>query len=140
MSAKPFLDTNIIVYSFDKSAPEKRAKSLKIIRDPDSRMISWKVVQEFCNVALHRFATPMLAADMEDYLRLILLPACRVMPTPQLFQQAIRIQSQTKYHFYDSLVVASALAAGAETLLSEDLQSDRVIGNLRIVNPYASGD
>lgn len=138
MSAKRFLDTNILVYSFDQNAPEKRKKSLEIIKDIDSWVISWQIIQEFCNVALHRFTKPISPEDLEDYLRLILLPACRIMPTAQLYEQAIRIQSQTKYRFYDSLVVASALAAGANTLYSEDLQADRVIGNLRIVNPYAT--
>lgn len=88
-------------------------------------------------MALHRFAKPISPEDLEDYLRLILLPACRIMPTAQLYEQAIRIQSQTKYRFYDSLILASALAAGVNTLYSEDLQADRVIGDLRIVNPYA---
>ena len=136
MSAKFFIDTNILVYSFDHGSPEKRAIAKEIIRDGQSWVISWQVVQEFCNVALHRFAKPMLPADLRDYLRLILMPGCKVMPTAQIYQNATQIQSQTGYRFYDSLIVASALASGVETLYSEDLQADRVIGNLQVRNPF----
>lgn len=138
MSAKCFLDTNVLVYSFDHGSPGKRARSREIIRNSGSWVISWQVLQEFCNVALHRFAKPMSTEDLGEYLRLILVPGCRIMPTAQLYEQAVRIQAQTHYRFYDSLIVASALAAGVETLFSEDLQSDRMIGNLRITNPFAS--
>lgn len=44
--------------------------------------------------------------------------------------------SGKQYRYYDSLIVASALVAGANILYSEDLQEDRIIGNLKIVNPF----
>jgi predicted nucleic acid-binding protein len=37
---------------------------------------------------------------------------------------------------YDSLIVASALAAGCATLYTEDLQHDQQIEGLRIINPF----
>ena len=41
------------------------------------------------------------------------------------------------YRFYDSLIVAGALASGARTLYTEDLQSGRELRGLRIENPFA---
>jgi predicted nucleic acid-binding protein len=39
--------------------------------------------------------------------------------------------------FWDSLIVASALAANAEILYSEDMQNGLLIENkLRIINPF----
>jgi predicted nucleic acid-binding protein len=47
------------------------------------------------------------------------------------------LQQATRYSFYDCLVVAAALQAGAEVLYSEDLQHNQLIaGTLRIVNPF----
>ena len=37
---------------------------------------------------------------------------------------------------FDALIVAGALVSGAESLLTEDLQHDRQIGALRIINPF----
>lgn len=46
------------------------------------------------------------------------------------------LQRSTKFGFYDSLVVASALQAGCSTLLTEDLRHGQRIGALRIVDPF----
>lgn len=137
MAAKVFLDTNVLVYAFDLGAVAKRERARALIRDPQlDWCVSWQVVQEFSNVALHRFKNPMGSEDLSDYLELVMMPQCEVMPTRELYLSAIRLQSQTQYRFYDSLIVASALAAGAQELYSEDLQSGRKIGDLQIVNPF----
>lgn len=79
---------------------------------------------------------PLDQAFLSDYLDLILLPRCQVMPSAAIYQNALRIQQETQYKYYDCLVVAATLESGAATLYSEDLQHDRVIGPLRIVNPF----
>jgi len=99
-------------------------------------VVSWQVVQEFCSVALHRFTVPIATADLRDYLDVVLLPRCRVMPTAELYRQALGVQTQTGYRFYDSLVVTAALVSGSAALYSEDLQHGRQIGDLRIENPF----
>lgn len=47
-----------------------------------------------------------------------------------------KVKAGTDYRFYDSLIVAGALAAGAERLYSEDMQNGRKIGDLVIANPF----
>jgi len=66
----------------------------------------------------------------------VLLPRCRVMPTAEIYRQALGVQTQTGYRFYDSLVVTAALVSGAGVLYSEDLQHGRQIGEVRIENPF----
>ncbi len=46
------------------------------------------------------------------------------------------IQRGAGYRFFDSLIVASAVQAGASILYSEDLQAGRIFGNTKIVNPF----
>ncbi|MEM9281283.1 MAG: PIN domain-containing protein [Verrucomicrobiota bacterium] len=132
-----FVDTNILVYTFDREAKGKREIAQSIV-DPVSMnwSISWQVVQEFCSVGLHRFASPLTPDFLGDFLELVLLPHCRIYPSASLYQNALTIQQTTQYRFYDSLVVASAIAAGAEVLYSEDLQHGRKIGDLEMVNPF----
>jgi predicted nucleic acid-binding protein len=136
MTAEVFLDTNVLVYSFDPSAPAKQAKARHLLSTP-RWSVSWQVIQEFSNVALHRFATPMTPADLQDYVQLILWPRCRVLPSLALHEAAVHLHRQTQFRFYDCLVVASALASGATTLFSEDLQTGRRIGPMTIINPFA---
>jgi predicted nucleic acid-binding protein len=136
MSAEYFLDTNVIVYAFDRQAGDKRKRALELMAPESPWIISWQVVQEFCAVALHRFSIPLDHEFLGDYLDMILLPHCRIMPSASLYREAVQVHRDTQYRYYDSLVVTAALASGASVLYSEDLQHGRMIGNLRIVNPF----
>jgi predicted nucleic acid-binding protein len=98
--------------------------------------VSWQVIQEFSSVALHRFKVPLKSGDLSDYIALRLWPECHILPSQAIFNQAISIHGRYGFRFYDSLVLASALAGGAKTLLSEDLQDGQRIGSLEIVNPF----
>jgi len=139
MSAKVFFDTNILVYCFDVSDPEKRAIALSMVSthlDQHTGIISWQVVQEFYNVALHKFKNPLSPEQVACFSREFLMPMCLVYPTEGVWKQALQIHQQTQYRFYDSLIVSAGLVSGAEILYSEDLQSGRVIDGLKIMNPF----
>jgi predicted nucleic acid-binding protein len=136
MSAeRAFLDTNIVVYAFDETAPEKRQRARQLLRG-STWCCSWQVIQEFSHVARHRFATPLSPVDLRDYVDLVLWPRCRVLPSPDLLRTALTLHEATQYSFYDSLIVCGAIASGAKLLYTEDLQHDRVIEGVRIVNPF----
>ncbi len=137
MNAEYFLDTNIVAYAFDRSAVDKRLRALDLIGESDPWVVSWQVIQEFCNVGLHKFKIPLTPDFLEDFLRQVMWPHCQVMPSPAIYARALDIHQQTQYRYYDSLIVAAAIESGAPVLYSEDLQHDRQIGPLRILNPFA---
>jgi predicted nucleic acid-binding protein len=139
MSAEYFLDTNLLVYSFDHSEPAKRDKSQELIENAlktRQGVISWQVVQEYFNVALHKWDTPMQPADAQDYLHMTPLPICRIYPSVETWSAALRIVGESQYRFYDAMIVASAIQSGSVILYSEDLQNGRKFGNLEISNPF----
>ena len=140
MPAEFFLDTNVFVYTFDASAPAKRARARELVREAletGDGVISWQVAQEFLNVALHRFERPLTPREATEYLDAVLTPLCGVFPSPELLRDALAIHTETGFRFYDSLIVASASASGARTLYTEDLQAGRELHGLRIQNPFA---
>ena len=139
MNAEFFLDTNIFVYSFDETSPAKRKLSRKLIQRALSSgkgVISWQVIQEFLNVARHKWYTPMSASAANLYLETVLQPLCTVYPSMDLYSSALRIYEQTQYRYYDSLILSSAISSGAKKLYSEDLQDGRMIDGLEIQNPF----
>lgn len=138
MNTEAFLDTNILVYAFDKTAPQKQEIARRLLIGGERWAISWQVVQEFCSVALHRFVTPLQADELREVLDLLLLPHCLVLPSEEIYRDAVRLQTQTQYRFYDSLIVAGALATGARVLYSEDLQHNRRFDKMVIKNPFVS--
>ena len=139
-SLKFFLDTNVLVYTFDPSEPLRRAQARELVERALSTrqgVISYQVVQEFTNVALRRFSVPLTVADCRQYLDQVLTPLWRISPTPVLYRTALDIHEQSGYGFYDSLIVAAALEAGCRTLYSQDLQNGREFGALTVVDPFA---
>jgi len=138
-SPRFFLDTNILVYSFDAREPARRDKAQKLIElalESGTGVISWQVVQEFLNVSLHKWEIPMLLADAQEYLHTALLPLCKVYPSSEIWSVALRIAEESRYRFYDSLIVASASAGGASILYSEALQQGRKFSEMEIQNPF----
>lgn len=122
-----FLDTNIFVCSFDADAPRKQERSRSLIADAlvnRSATISFQVIQEFLNVATRMFAVPMDRDQAARYLRDVLMPLCTVWPSRSLYALALDIQLETGFGFYDSLIVAGALEAGCDRLLT-DTQAGR---------------
>ena len=55
----------------------------------------------------------------------------------EIHTEAVTLARSHGFSFYDSLIVASALEAGCDILLTEDLQAGQRIASLTIVNPFA---
>ena len=141
MNDRFFLDTNIFVYSFDRSSPAKAKRSATLIKEAvTSRkgIVSYQVVQEFLNVALKRFENPLTTSEAEQYLATVFRPLLTVYASQSLFLEALRLSGRYRLSWYDSLIVAAAIEGQCATLYSEDLQHGQRIGEIEIQNPFAS--
>lgn len=139
MSDRFFLDTNIFVYSFDRTAPQKAIRAKRLIREALSSqkgIISYQVVQEFFNVALRRFALPMKVSEAEQYLSAVFRPLLAVHSSLALYSEALRMQKQSGLSWYDSLIVGAAMHSRCDLLFTEDLQHGQTFGTLRVANPF----
>jgi predicted nucleic acid-binding protein len=139
MNGKYFIDTNVFVYSFDDRQPVKKARSMALIQDglkSGTGITSTQVIQEFLNVATQKFAVPIKPEDSKVYLRLVLNPLCQIYPNLALYESCLELQGETRYSFYDSLILAAALQGGCKILYSEDLQDGQEIRGISIVNPF----
>lgn len=139
MSDRFFLDTNVFVYEVDPRNQAKSRRASELVgRAVDSKrgVVSYQVVQEFFNVALTRFAKPFSASEAEDYLSLTFKPILAVHSSTRLFVEALRIQTQDHFSWYDALIVAAAQQSNCSILYTEDMQHGRRIGGLKIENPF----
>ena len=57
--------------------------------------------------------------------------------TPADISAAFRIEDEAGIGFWDALILAAARKAGADRLLTEDLNSGQVIAGVRIENPFS---
>jgi predicted nucleic acid-binding protein len=133
-----FLDTNVLVYLFDRRDPRRSTIAAGLVAAAAEReaMISFQVVQETLNVLTRRLDPPLSAADARAALDDVLAPLWRIGPSRELYAAALDLRERYGFGFYDSLIVAAALAGGCSRLLSEDLQHGQQIDALRIENPF----
>jgi predicted nucleic acid-binding protein len=140
MSAKYFVDTNILMYAHDTSAGAKheRAKALveELWRDRTG-VVSTQVLQE-------------LAVNLRKKARKPLDPkATREIVTDYLTWQvivnggdsvlgALDLEERYQVSFWDALVLHAANASGAEVVYSEDLADGQTYGSVRVINPLRS--
>lgn len=139
MRDKFFLDTNILIYSFDASKPDKQKISRDLIKvglEKGIGCISYQVVQEFLNVATRKFAIPISYDDSRIFLLTVLEPLCEVYASIDLFHRTLELAERWKYTFYDALIIAAALQNRCTILYSEDLQDGQIIHELKITNPF----
>ncbi len=139
MNGRFFLDTNVLVYSFDRSAPAKAERAAQLIRravETRKGIIGYQVAQEFLNVALLRFARPMTVAEAEQYLATVLGPLMVLHSSRALDGEALRLIDRFRLAWFDSLIVAAAIEGRCSTLYSEDLQHGQRLGDLSIENPF----
>jgi predicted nucleic acid-binding protein len=135
---KSFVDSNVLVYLFDRDSPEKKTIALKVLRDEGASgnlLLSTQVVQEFYVTVTRKLATPLKPEIALGAARQFLsLPL--VIVDAELVLSAIRRSQGDSISFWDSLIIDAALRGGAERLWSEDLQHGRVIDGMRIENPF----
>ena len=76
--------------------------------------------------------------DRDRFFSTVLLPLWKVMPGESLYRRGLAVKERFGYSFYDSLIIAAAVAAGCRQLYSEDLQDQQRIDGLVIVNPFSN--
>jgi predicted nucleic acid-binding protein len=134
-----FVDTNIFAYAFDLSADAKRQRAdhaIVSLRGPDlAPWISTQVLQEYYNVLTRKFGFWPARAKSE---LLVLCAMPTVIMTPDLIQAAADLHAGDATSFWDALIIAAAQSADCDELWTEDLQTGRTFGKLKVVNPLAS--
>jgi len=138
MSAKTFLDTNILVYAYDEHEPEKQIRAQTLLRkaiQEESAVLSVQVLGEFFVVVTRRIKEPLSASDAEKIIdTLSILPVAEIDLT--LVKRAIATQTRYRISYWDSLIVATAERAGCSTILSEDLNHGQRYNGVLVENPF----
>lgn len=136
---KTFVDTNVLVYAYDRGAGEKHERARALVEslwESGAGAISVQVLQELY-VNIRRDARRPVAAEkaralIEDY-----LAWNPVVNDGALLMAALDIEQRYQLSFWDAMIVAAAKKAGAGTLSSEDFSAGQAFGRVRVVNPFS---
>lgn len=141
MSDRVFLDTNVLVYLFDRDETAKREQAEGLLRDglrPEDLVISTQVLQEFYVTVTRKFKSPLPEAEaLAAVHRFSQLSVVSI--DPPMVLRAIAFSQEHLLSLWDALIVQAALEGGCERLLTEDLHAGWQIGRLRVENPFTPG-
>lgn len=134
-----FVDSNVWLYavieSADSSAKSVTARTLV----GERRLVSTQVVNEVCVNLLRK------AERTEVEIRRVVQAFYAQHHVVPINESTMLVASELReaysLSYWDSLIVATALEAGATVLYSEDMQHDLwVRARLRIVNPFVKSE
>jgi predicted nucleic acid-binding protein len=132
---KYFVDTNLLLYSVDNDNPSKKQRAaawLDFLWDHRARL-SWQVLHEFYWNATRKMGVPLDEARRTVRLLAGWQPLGMDV---EIVERGWHWIDTAQLSYWDSLIVASAERLGCSVLLTEDLQSGRSYGTVRVVNPF----
>lgn len=139
MSDRAFVDTNVLVYLFDRDTPVKQRRARELLAREASRLVlSTQVLAEFYVAVTRKLARPLSAPEAEAAVGDLCALDVVALDAP-LVRRGVARARRERLSLWDALIVEAALARGCVQLLSEDFQDGRVFdGRLAVTNPFAA--
>jgi len=138
MTAKVFVDTNILVYAYDRGEGAKHERALKLLEElwqQNTGVLSTQVLQEFYVTICRKVARPISPEETRSLIADYLTWEPIVNDGSALLE-AIDIEHRYQLSFWDALIVGAAQRAGASVLYSEDFNHGQQYGSLTARNPF----
>jgi predicted nucleic acid-binding protein len=138
MKDRVLVDTNILIYAYDCSDPEKQRKAFQIIdRLAVERkgVLSSQILSEFFVTSTQKIKNPLETAaalrSIQNYVR-----SWQVLDiTPHIILEAIRGRMTYQMSYWDAQVWATAKLNQIPIVFSEDFQEGRMLEGVLFKNP-----
>lgn len=133
-----FFDTNILIYTDDAGVPAKQEKASTLFDKHFSAgeaVLSLQVLQEYFYAVTRKMGLTTEFAQHKVQ-KLSLANIVRFAVDDVI--ASIELHRLNNISFWDAMIVHAARIGGATVLFSEDFQHGRVLGGVRVVNPFIS--
>ncbi|MDN5366422.1 MAG: hypothetical protein PWP44_1628 [Thermacetogenium sp.] len=141
MTGKILVDTNVLVYAYDLSEPEKQVQALRVL---DALAVSRRgtltaqVLAEFAVAVTCKIPSPLswerVAASIENYMRSWEL----LDVTGMIVLEAVRGVCQHNFSYWDAQIWAAARLHQIPVIFSEDFAAGSSVEGVVFVNPFAA--
>jgi len=137
MSDRVFLDTNMFIYLYSESEPEKRGIVYKIF-DQHYCITSLQAMNEASNVWFRKYGWD--GSKIYKYLDNIELLCDEILAMNRsTTNMALSLKDHYGYSYYDCLMLSSALENDCSIIFTEDLKDGQIVNYyLKIINPFAA--
>lgn len=143
MIGKIFVDTNILVYAYDRSQAQKQLAAMQILNQlavSGTGVISTQVLAEFFVTITHKRKLPFPLSVAQAYERIQnYLQAWEVVEvTGLIVLEAARGVRDYQFSFWDAQIWATAKLNQIAVVYSEDFNVGAAIEGVRFINPFDS--
>jgi predicted nucleic acid-binding protein len=138
MTAKVFLDTNVLVYAAIGTGKDegKRRRAIGLIESEDFGT-SAQVLQEFFVTVVKKASRPLAAERALEWIEHLTAFPCQAIDH-RIVRIAIEHSVRYSISYWDAAILAAAQALGSETVYSGDLSDGQVYSGIRVVDPFRS--
>ena len=137
MSGKVFVDTNILIYAHDLDSGVKHETAAALLRqlwEEKTGILSTQVIQEFYVNITRKIPHPLSPAQARELIdNYFAWPV--IINGTETIRRASEIEERYRLSFWDALIIAAAVQANADRVISEDFSTGAMIEGLLIVNP-----
>lgn len=139
-ATKITLDTNILIYSIDRTEPQRHKKALQLMQQllTEDCCLALQALCEFFYATTRKKVVPVEVArdQIADWQQLF--PVIYAKPTT--VNRALKAVSQHQLSFWDAMLWATAKESGVTLILTEDFQHGRTLEGVKFVNPFIADD
>jgi predicted nucleic acid-binding protein len=136
-----FVDTNVLVYAFERSdSPKKRSahRLISELMDQDRLRVSTQVLQELFVTLTRKVARPCSREEALTVLEDLTAWPLTVVDFAAI-RAAVELAGSASLSFWDALIVVAAARSGSSVLYTEDLNGGQAILGVQVTNPFAAG-
>ncbi len=140
MNGSVFVDTNVLVYAYDRSEPEKQGQALEILdglATTRTGVISTQVLAEFFVTVTQKISAPLSVSEGYQRIENFLQVWTVLDMTGMVVLEATRGVRDYQFNFWDAQIWATARLNQIPVVFSEDFNTGTLIEGVRFVNPFA---
>jgi predicted nucleic acid-binding protein len=139
MADKILVDTNILLYAYDRGEPEKQSKAAAVLdRLATSRLgvLTPQILGEFFVNATRKIEEPLTAEQAYERIQNYLLSWEVLDLTGAVVLEAVRGVRAYNMAYWDAQIWASARLNQIPLIFTEDFNNGAVIEGVRFVSPF----
>jgi predicted nucleic acid-binding protein len=140
MTDRVLVDTNVLVYAYDRSEPEKQGRALLVLdrlATSGLGVLSSQVLAEFFVAVTRRIPAPLTIRQAYERLQNHALSWTILEQTGLIVLEAARGVAEHQLSFWDALIWATARLNQIPVVFSEDFNSGSSTEGVCFVNPFA---
>jgi predicted nucleic acid-binding protein len=128
-----FLDTNVLIYAVATDERAEVARSLVV----EGGVIAIQSLNEFTDVSRRKLRKDWMEIEADIEALLMTCPLFEAV-TAEVQRRGRKIAERHRLRIFDAMLVATALEAGCDMFVSEDLHTGMTFeGRLTVANPFA---